>query len=137
MAQKILVVDDDPIMHRVLRHYLERSGYEIVTASNGRQAIELASSLQPNLILLDVRMPEMGGLPALRELKESPSTKGIPVVIVTVHADRTTHMESELSGAEAFLPKPFRPAELLATIHRFLPPHDEPHAESKGPSASV
>jgi len=62
-----------------------------------------------------------GALAALRELKETLTTKPIPVIIVTVHADRTTHMESELSGAAAFLAKPFRPAELLATVQRLLP----------------
>ena len=62
MGQKVLIVDDDPIVHRVLRHYLERIGYEIISATNGRQAIELATSQLPQLIILDVRMPEMGGL---------------------------------------------------------------------------
>jgi CheY-like chemotaxis protein len=137
MSQKVLVVDDDPIMHRVLRHYLERGGYEILIAANGRKAIEMASSLHPDLILLDVRMPEMGGLPALRELKETPSTKAIPVIIVTVHADRTTHVESELCGAAAFLAKPFRPAELLATIQRLLPPQNKQHDEPKGSSPQL
>jgi len=121
MAQKVLVVDDDPIMHRVLRHYLQRIGYEIIAATNGSEGVELSTSQHPDLIILDVRMPEMGGLAALRELKDKPSTKSIPVIIVTVHADRTTHMESELSGAAAFLAKPFRPAELLATVQRLLP----------------
>src|SRR5690349_19301889 len=98
MARKVLVVDDDPVMHRVLKHYLERNRYEILDASNGQQAIELAQSELPNLIILDVRMPEMGGLTALRHLKEIESTKAIPVVVITVHADRATHMESEVSG---------------------------------------
>lgn len=122
MAQKILVVDDDPVMHRVLKQYLERNGYEMLEASNGRQAIDQARHELPQLILLDVRMPEMGGLAALRELKETESTKGIPVIVVTVSADRSTVMESEVSGAAAFLTKPFRPSELLAEIQRLMPP---------------
>lgn len=122
MAQKVLVVDDDPIMHRVLKHYLERNGYEMVSATNGLQAIELAVRELPSLIVLDVRMPEMSGLAALRRLKESPSTKAIPVIVVTVHDDRLTRMESQVSGAAAFLTKPFRPAELLAEIKKQLPP---------------
>lgn len=121
MAQQILVVDDDPIMHRVLKQYLERNGYQMVSASNGRQAIELATRELPQLIVLDVRMPEMGGLAALRQLKETESTKSIPVIVVTVHADRVTHMESQLSGADSFLSKPFRPSELLAEIRRLVP----------------
>jgi CheY-like chemotaxis protein len=122
MAQKILVVDDDPIMHRVLQQHLERNGYQMINASNGRQAIEMAASELPQLIVLDVRMPEMGGLTALRHLKETESTKAIPVIVVTVSADRMTLMESQFSGASAFLAKPFRASELLAEIRRLMPP---------------
>jgi CheY-like chemotaxis protein len=121
MPCKVLVVDDDPIMHRVLKHYLERQGYESSVASNGRQAIAMATRDLPDLIVLDVRMPEMSGLAALRKLKETETTKAIPVIVVTVNADRATHLESEVSGAAAFLSKPFRPSELLALIHELLP----------------
>jgi CheY-like chemotaxis protein len=124
MAQTILVVDDDPIMHRVLKHYLERNGYQMFNASDGRQAIEIATRDQPDLIILDVRMPEMGGLTALRQLRETESTKDIPVIVVTVNADRMTLLESQFSGASAFLAKPFRPAELLAEIQRLAPPKE-------------
>lgn len=121
MALKVLVADDDPIMHRVLQHYLERNGFEMISAGNGREALELASREVPSVIVLDVRMPEMGGLAALRQLKEIEATKSIPVVIVTVNDDRVTQMESEVSGAAAFLSKPFRPAELLEQIKRLIP----------------
>ncbi len=121
MAQKVLVVDDDPIMHRVLKQYMERNNYEMLSASTDREALEIASSRAPELILLDVRMPEMSGLAVLRRLKESETTKNIPVVVVTVNADRTTHIESQVSGAAAFLAKPFRPAELLELMRRLMP----------------
>lgn len=117
-TQKVLVVDDDPIMHQVLRQYLERNGYEMLSASNGPQALQLAGLEVPQVIILDVRMPEMSGLAALRQLKEIPRTKSIPVIVVTVNADRATLMESEVSGADGFLTKPFRPGELLAEIKR-------------------
>jgi CheY-like chemotaxis protein len=125
MAQKVLVVDDDPIMHRVLYQYLERNGYEMISASNGREAIELAKRELPNLIVLDVRMPDMSGLAALRELKETETTKAIPVIVVTVNADRMTHIQSELSGSAAFLSKPFRAAELLSEVRRLAPPEQK------------
>ena len=128
MARKVLVVDDDPIMHRVLKHYLERNGYDMVSATNGFQALELAARELPCLIVLDVRMPEMSGLAALRQLKDTESTKGIPVIVVTVHADHVTHMESQVSGAAAFLAKPFRPAELLEEIKKLLPAEPGPEA---------
>lgn len=118
MARKVLVVDDDPVMHRVLKHYLERKGYEMLQATSAREALELAATQAPDVIVLDVRMPDMTGLEALRKLKEMPSAKTIPVIVVTVNADRTTQMESEVSGAAAFLVKPFRPAELLEVLER-------------------
>jgi CheY-like chemotaxis protein len=130
MAQKILVVDDDPIMHRVLKHYLERNGYEMLSASSGREGIQLATHELPQVIVLDVRMPEMSGLVALRHLKDIGSTKAIPVIVVTVNADRLTQMESQVSGAASFLAKPFRPADLLAEIKRLVPP--ETDAEPAG-----
>jgi CheY-like chemotaxis protein len=126
MTHKVLVVDDDPIMHHVLKHYLERNGYEMLSATNGHEALDLAHRELPHLIVLDVRMPDMSGLAALRQLKESEVTKAIPVIVVTVNADRTTHMESEISGAAAFLTKPFRPAELLGLLQKLIPPGTGP-----------
>lgn len=123
MGQTILVADDDPIMHRVLRHYLEQNGYRLLDASTGRQAIEVAAAEQPSLVILDVLMPEMSGLAALRQLKEQAETRHIPVLVVTVNADRTTHLESEVSGAAGFLAKPFRPAELLAKVQELIGKH--------------
>lgn len=117
-TRKILVVDDDPIMHRVLGRYLEQNGYEMLSASNGLEAVQKATLEAPQVIILDVRMPEMSGLEALRQLKEIERTKSIPVIVVTVNADRATLMESEVSGADGFLTKPFRPGELLAEIKR-------------------
>lgn len=122
MGQKILVVDDDPIMHRVLKHYLADKGYETLSATSGGQAIEVAAREVPSLVLLDVGMPDMSGLAALRQLKQCAATERIPVIVVTAHADRTTHLESRTSGAAAFLTKPFRTAELLELLGRLLPP---------------
>jgi CheY-like chemotaxis protein len=131
MARKVLVVDDDPIMHRVLKHYLEQRGYETLTAGTGGQAIEVASNELPDLILLDVGMPDMSGLAALRQLKEQEATRLIPVIVITAHADRTTQLESKISGAAAFLTKPFRLAELLDALQKILPSDNLPIAPSR------
>jgi CheY-like chemotaxis protein len=128
MARKVLVVDDDPIMHRVLKHYLEERGYETLTAGTGGQAIEVANNELPDLILLDVGMPDMSGLAALRQLKEQAATRLIPVIVITAHADRTTQLESKISGAAAFLTKPFRLAELLDALQKILPSDNLPIA---------
>jgi CheY-like chemotaxis protein len=121
MPHTILIVDDDPVMQRVLRHYLERLEYRTISAQNGREAVELATRERPQLIVLDVMMPEMGGLTALRNLKELDATKDIPVIVVTVQAAPLTQLEAESSGAALFITKPFSPAQLLGEIRRLLP----------------
>ena len=121
MPHTILIVDDDPVVQRVLQHYLERVQYRTMSAKNGREAIELAAREHPQLIILDVMMPEVGGLTALRQLKELPATKDIPVIIVTVQTAPVTQLEAESSGAAVFITKPFSPAQLLAEIRRLLP----------------
>src|SRR5215471_3020151 len=125
MPRTILVVDDDPITQRVLQHYLTRTGYQILSAGNGHEAIELARRELPDLIILDVMMPEMGGLSALRQLKEIEVTKSIPVIIVTVQAAPLTQLEAEASGAALYITKPFSPTQLLAAIKRLLPQTEE------------
>jgi CheY-like chemotaxis protein len=126
MAPKILVVDDDPILHRVLQHYLERAGYHLSTAKSGRAAIELAQRELPHLIIMDVMMPEMSGLEALRQLKSIEATKAIPVIVLTSSSLRLTHEESTASGASAFLTKPFAEGQLLTLIRELLPPSSAP-----------
>jgi len=121
MPYTILIVDDDPVVQRVLQHYLERVQYRTISAKNGREAIELAARERPQLIILDVMMPEVGGLTALRQLKELDATKNIPVIIVTVQTAPLTQLEAESSGAALFLTKPFSPAQLLGEIRRLLP----------------
>ena len=128
MPHMILVVDDDPITQRVLQHYLTRTGHQILSAANGREAIELAERELPDLIILDVMMPEMGGLTALRRLKENQATKSIPVIIVTVQAAALTQLEADASGAALFITKPFSPTQLLVAVKRLLPQNGQDDA---------
>ena len=121
MAQTVLVVDDDPMMHWVSRRYLEKAGYRMLSASNGREALEVVAHELHQVIVLDLRMSEMDGLTALKRLKQDPRTNTIPVIVVTVSDDLLTQMKSEFSGASVYLTKPFSPAQLLAEIRRFAP----------------
>jgi two-component system alkaline phosphatase synthesis response regulator PhoP len=118
---KILVVDDEPIVHRLLQHHLERAGYEMIGATNGKEALELAHSECPELIVMDVMMAEMDGLTALRSLKKKEDTKGIPVIMITGNSHYVTQQESEAAGAALFLNKPFSPGQLLNEIRRLVP----------------
>ena len=121
MAHTVLVVDDDPVVHCVLCRVLEGAGYQLARANNGREALELATRDLPQLIILDVLLPDMGGLTVLRQLKEAEATKGIPVIVLTSLAQRTTQLEATASGADLFLSKPFTEAQLLTALRQLLP----------------
>jgi two-component system, chemotaxis family, response regulator PixH len=121
MAHKVLVVDDDPIVHGVLRRVLQGAGYQLARANNGREALELAARDLPQAIILDVLMPDMSGLAVLRQLKDAEATKGIPVIVLTSLAQHTTELEATASGADIFLSKPFTEAQLLTALRKLLP----------------
>src|SRR5579862_480740 len=121
MTNQVLVVDDDPLMHRLLQHHLERAGYKLLSATNGRDAFEIASRENPGLIVMDVMMPQVNGMEALRELKKADATKTIPVIIITANTHAMSQKESEIHGGAVFMTKPFSPAQLLTEIRRLLP----------------
>jgi CheY-like chemotaxis protein len=119
---KILVVDDEPYMHALLQHHLKRAGYEAMKAANGREALNLAATEKPALIVMDIMMEEMDGLEALQELKRNAATSGIPVIMITANAHNVTRQQAESSGAALFLTKPFSPSQLLQEVQKLVPP---------------
>jgi CheY-like chemotaxis protein len=122
MTKQILVVDDDQLMHRLFQHHLERAGYQMISAQNGRQALDIAAKQPPHLIVMDIMMPDIDGLEALRELKKADATKSIPVIVITANGHHMARKESENCGANIFLTKPFSPTQLLNEIRRLVPP---------------
>lgn len=116
----ILVVDDEPYMIRLLQHHIQRAGYRMVKASNGREALERIREDQPSLVLMDVMMPELNGLEVLAELRKREETKLLPVIIMTANAQRFTREEAEAAGVSAFLTKPFSPTQLMIEVRRQL-----------------
>ena len=116
----ILVVDDEPYMIRLLQHHVERAGYRMVKATNGREALERVRDSSPQLVLMDVMMPEMNGLTVLARLRADPATQKLPVIIMTANAQRFTREEAEAAGVSAFLTKPFSPTQLMSEIRRQL-----------------
>jgi len=120
MAKKILAVDDEKHIVRLVQINLEKEGYEVATASTGREALERVSDFQPDLIVMDVMMPEMDGFEALKKLKENPETRDIPVIMLTAKAQDADVFRGWQSGADLYLTKPFNPAELLSFIKRLL-----------------
>ena len=120
MPPKVLIVDDEPHMLRVTELSLRKGGYTILIGRNGREAVDLARNEQPSLIVMDVSMPELDGLAALRQLKDSPATAGIPVIMLTARGHLLTRDEAESSGAALFLTKPFSPTQLLREAQRLI-----------------
>ena len=120
-APKVLVVDDDPLTQRVLQHYLERVGYQVIGAIHGREAIKLARQELPQLIILDVMMPEIDGWTVLRQLKKTEATKEIPVILLSGNVDLMAREESLHSGAAQLLVKPISPDQLMTVIRRLVP----------------
>lgn len=109
----ILVVDDDERILNFLRSKLKASGYDVLTACNGREGLEQVHGQEPDLIVLDVLMPDMDGLQMLRELR---SFTTIPVIILTAKGEDVDRISGLRLGADDYLPKPFNPDELVARI---------------------
>jgi CheY-like chemotaxis protein len=115
---RILVVDDEPFMLRMIQIILERGGYAMLQASSGDEALEVARREQPGLVIMDAMMPKMDGFTALRLLKQEPTTTAIPVIMLTANPHKFSREEAESSGATVFLTKPFSPTQLLEEIRR-------------------
>ena len=132
MPHKILMVDDDPLMHLLYKNHLERGGYQMLTAKDGTEALELAERELPQLIIMDVLMKNMDGMAALRALKKKETTKAIPVIVITAHVSvhHAARQEADAAGATLFLTKPFSPSQLLAAIQGVLGTADSCAPES-------
>ena len=130
-AQKILIADDEVYMLRLLEMTFKKGGYEVVSCRDGNEALATAFTAQPQLIVLDVMMPGLDGLGALRMLKENPATRDIPVVVLSAKGHALTRVDAVLAGAVLFLVKPFSPNELLGEVRKILG-----HRESSSSSSS-
>lgn len=118
MAGKILVVDDEPNVRSFLNTLLAEEGYEVILASDGKEAMELVATESPEAILLDINMPGINGLEVCKKLKEREETRYIPIIIVTGLDDRG--FMAYLEGADDFVTKPFRPVELIFRINSMV-----------------
>lgn len=120
MSEKILIVDDDVDTLRLVGLMLQRQGYQIVAANNGHQAIVMAQSENPDLILLDIMMPDMDGHEVTRRLRENPSTSAIPIIMFTAKNQIDDKVLGFEVGIDDYLTKPTQPRELFAHIRAVL-----------------
>ena len=117
---KILVVDDEQDILELIRHSLNKEGFEVHIAMNGQQAIEKAKQIIPDLILMDVMMPIMDGMEACRQLKEDPTTKNISIVFLTARSEEFAELAGFEAGADDYVAKPIRSRVLLSRIKALL-----------------
>lgn len=117
---RILVVDDSPTQLANLVRILESAGHQAITADNGMRGVELSEAQQPDLVLMDVVMPELNGFQATRKITKNPKTEHIPVILVTTKDQETDKVWGERQGASGYVTKPPNEQELLAKINELL-----------------
>ncbi len=116
----ILVVDDYSVTQRVITFMLQRSGHQILTASNGQEGLDLLADTEVDIAIVDVAMPVMDGLTLLRLLRADPKYKTMPIIMLTASGDDQHRLEATQVGADAFLTKPASSQELTNTVKRLL-----------------
>lgn len=119
MTKKILVVEDDTDNRRIVVKVLSVEGYEVVEATDGVQALSRARAEHPDLILMDLALPNMDGWEATRRLKADPETRGIPVVALTAFAMRGDEEQARAAGCDDYIPKPARPIAIREVVKKY------------------
>jgi CheY-like chemotaxis protein len=117
---RILVVDDEEHIIMILKDSLEFSGFEVITAFDGQEALEVVARENPELVVLDIGMPKLDGWEVCRRLKADPKTKGIPVIILTAYAQTSDQRKGMQLGADRFITKPCDLAYLVEEINSLI-----------------
>jgi two-component system alkaline phosphatase synthesis response regulator PhoP/two-component system response regulator VicR len=129
--KRILVVDDERHIVRLVQVNLERAGYEVLTAFDGVEALEKVKTESPEMIVLDVMMPRMDGFEVLKNLQSDPRFQNIPVIMLTAKAQDADIFKGWASGVSSYLTKPFNPRELLVFVERIFQSLDEPPTDDE------
>src|SRR5712671_2402133 len=131
MAHRVLIVEDEPDIRDLVVFHLEREGYQVAQCRSGVEALRLARATPPDLVLLDLMLPEMDGLEVCRRLRQDPATMALPIVMLTARGDEVDRVLGLELGADDYVVKPFSPRELVARIKAVLrrsmvePPHED------------
>ncbi|MDB5101066.1 MAG: response receiver CheY associated with MCPs of class [Cyanobacteria bacterium RYN_339] len=118
----ILIVDDEPDIRMILETYLQAHGFQTLTAADGIEAVEVGTAQRPDLVLLDVMMPDMSGFQVARLLKDDPTTSAIPVIMLTAKTQQSDRFWGLDSGAVAYIHKPFDLQDVLDQVRLQLTP---------------
>lgn len=118
--ERILIAEDEPDIRELIRLALQFNGYEVISASDGAEAVELASNNSFDLIMLDVRMPRLTGYEACRQLRRMEATKEVPIIFLSAKGQEAEVDEGLEAGADRYILKPFAPIELANEIKQIL-----------------
>jgi DNA-binding NarL/FixJ family response regulator len=118
--KRLLLIDDDPNLILLVKDYLEFRGYEVVTAENGRDAMDVLTRQQPDMIICDVMMPEMDGYSFVESIRQDNRTNWIPVMFLSAKGQSQDRVKGLTKGADVYMIKPFEPEELVAQVESSL-----------------
>ena len=117
---KVLVVDDEEYIQHILNFSFGAEGFDVLTASDGEEAIKKAKSVKPDVIVLDIMMPKMDGYEACKKLKSDPQTKNIPVILLTAKGRDVDRKLGTEAGADDYVVKPFSPGRLIERVEGII-----------------
>lgn len=120
MSELILLVDDDINTLEALAYVLQRVGYGVVKATNGREALAKAQADRPGLVILDIMMPGMNGIEVCQALRASPETRYLPVLVLSALGDIRSTTEALMAGASSYLIKPIKPVDLVEQVRNLF-----------------
>jgi two-component system, cell cycle response regulator DivK len=121
MSKRILVIEDTEDNRQIIRDLLSSVGYELIEAVDGLQGVALAQKERPDLILMDIQLPEIDGYEATRRIRAIPELAKVPIIAVTSYALSGDEAKTREAGCDGYVAKPFSPRQLLAKIREFLP----------------
>jgi CheY-like chemotaxis protein len=120
LVERVLVVEDSAVIQRLIAVCLRPTGVEIETRTDGPSGLQAALADLPDLMILDVGLPQMDGWEVLEHLRSDPRTRSLKVLVLTAHAQEETRERADRSGADAFITKPFRPDDLRSLVLRLV-----------------
>lgn len=122
MPKTIMIIDDSATLRQVVVVTLKKAGYDVIEASDGKDALNKLTGQKINLIICDVNMPNMDGITFLKEIKTKPNYKFTPVIMLTTESQEAKKMEGKAAGAKAWVVKPFKPEQMLSAIEKLILP---------------
>ncbi len=121
MASKVLICDDEPYILESVTYIVEKEGFEVITAEDGEEGLNLARAEKPDVVFLDVMMPKMTGIEVCKALKSDPGTKNMHIIMLTAKGQDSDHEQANEVGADEYMTKPFSPRKLRQRLHEIMP----------------